>query len=55
MDTEKYVLVNEETMKDFENVNYIDGSAEEMSDIIDYIELVLCQDLARNKMRSSVS
>ena len=39
MDTEKYVLVNEETMKDFENVNYIDGSAEEMSDIIDYIEL----------------
>ena len=39
MDTEKYVLVNEETMKDFENVNYIDGSAEELSDIIDYIEL----------------
>ena len=37
MDTEKYVLVNEETMKDFENVNYIDGSAEEMSDIIDSI------------------
>ena len=39
MDTEKYVLVNEETMKDFENVNYIDGSVEELSDIIDYIEL----------------
>lgn len=39
MDTEKYVFVNEETAKDFENVNYIDGSREQLSDIIDYIEL----------------
>lgn len=38
MDTEKYVLVNEETMKDFENVNYIDGSAEEMSNCLKLLQ-----------------